>query len=161
MKITSTRRLFLGGTAVVGSAAALAACGGQKSTEEQQKQAQEENDKKAEEQSELPSTAWERADYDAVADGDAVLDPAVTRIVVQAMRSRPVAAGPDLADLTDRERQVLGGVGAGLSNAQIARRLVIGEATVKTHVSRILSKLGVQSRVQAAVVAVRADIPGP
>ncbi|MGB3698486.1 MAG: response regulator transcription factor [Gordonia sp. (in: high G+C Gram-positive bacteria)] len=96
-----------------------------------------------------------------VADGDAVLDPAVTRIVVQAMRSRPVAAGPDLADLTDRERQVLGGVGAGLSNAQIARRLVIGEATVKTHVSRILSKLGVQSRVQAAVVAVRADIPGP
>lgn len=72
MKITSTRRLFLGGTAVVGSAAALAACGGQKSTEEQQKQAEEENAKKAEEQSELPSTAWERADYDAVADGGTI-----------------------------------------------------------------------------------------
>ncbi len=69
MKITSTRRLFLGGTAVIGSAAALAACGGQKTTEEQQKQAEEDNAKKAEEQSELPSTAWERADYDDVADG--------------------------------------------------------------------------------------------
>lgn len=69
MKITSTRRLFLGGTAVVGSAAALAACGGQKTAEEQQEEAKKENEKKAAEQSELPSTAWERAEYDDVPEG--------------------------------------------------------------------------------------------
>lgn len=69
MKITSTRRLFLGGTAVIGSAAALAACGGQQSADEQKKQAEEDNAKKAEEQSELPSTAWERAEYDDVPEG--------------------------------------------------------------------------------------------
>ncbi|ALG85424.1 response regulator [Gordonia phthalatica] len=96
-----------------------------------------------------------------VAEGDAVLDPAVTRTVVAAMRSRPADAQPDLPELTDRETEVLGGLGAGLSNAQIARRLDIGEATVKTHVSRVLMKLDVQSRVQAAVLAVRAGIPGP
>ena len=72
MKITSTRRLFMAGTAVVGSAAALAACGGQKSADEQKKDAKKENEKKAEEQGELPSTAWERADYDAVPDGGTV-----------------------------------------------------------------------------------------
>lgn len=69
MKITSTRRLFLAGTGVVGSAAALAACGGQATEEEQQSQAAEEQNEAAEEQSELPSTAWERMDYDQVPDG--------------------------------------------------------------------------------------------
>lgn len=69
MKITSTRRLFLAGTGVVGSAAALAACGGQQSAEEQQSQAAEENDQAAEEQGELPNTAWERMEYDQVPDG--------------------------------------------------------------------------------------------
>lgn len=69
MKITSTRRLFLAGTGVVGSAAALAACGGQATEEEQQSQAAEENEKAAEEQAELPGTAWERMDYDQVPDG--------------------------------------------------------------------------------------------
>lgn len=69
MKITSTRRLFLAGTGVVGSAAALAACGGQATEEEQQSQAAEENEEAAEEQSELPSTAWERMEYDQVPDG--------------------------------------------------------------------------------------------
>lgn len=69
MKITSTRRLFLAGTGVVGSAAALAACGGQQTAEEQQSQAAEENSQAAEEQSELPGTAWERMDYDEVPDG--------------------------------------------------------------------------------------------
>ncbi|GAC60441.1 response regulator [Gordonia sp. LUNF6] len=93
-----------------------------------------------------------------VAQGDAVLDPAVTRVVVDAMRSRPAEPAPDLSDLTEREIEVLGGLGAGLSNAQIARRLMIGEATVKTHVSRVLMKLGVQSRVQAAVLAARSGI---
>src|SRR5699024_8934120 len=69
MKITSTRRLFLAGTGVVGSAAALAACGGQATQEEQQSKAAEENKKAAEEQGELPSTAWERMEYDQVPDG--------------------------------------------------------------------------------------------
>ena len=96
-----------------------------------------------------------------VAEGDAVLDPAVTRVVVTAMRNRSAAAMPDLDALTERETEVLGGLGAGLSNGQIARRLDIGEATVKTHVSRILMKLDVQSRVQAAVLAVRAGVPEP
>ncbi|HEX7350781.1 ABC transporter family substrate-binding protein [Brachybacterium sp.] len=69
MKITSTRRLFLAGTGVVGSAAALAACGGQATEEEQQSQAAEENEQAAEEQGELPGTAWERMEYDEVPDG--------------------------------------------------------------------------------------------
>lgn len=94
----------------------------------------------------------------SVAAGDAVLDPAVTRIVVAALRTHPVDPGPDLSVLTDRELDVLAGLGAGLSNQQIARRLTIGEATVKTHVSRVLTKLGAESRVQAAVLAARAGL---
>ncbi|MEC4614068.1 response regulator transcription factor [Tsukamurella tyrosinosolvens] len=95
----------------------------------------------------------------AVAAGDAVLDPKVTRAVIAAIPrpgAEPVAV--DLSGLTDRERDVLGGLGEGLSNQQIARRLDIGEATVKTHVSRVLMKLGVQSRVQAAVVAAQSGL---
>ncbi len=97
----------------------------------------------------------------AVAAGDAVLDPKVTRAVIAAI-PRPAAepAAVDLGVLTDRERDVLAGLGEGLSNQQIARRLDIGEATVKTHVSRVLMKLGVRSRVQAAVVAVQAGLTG-
>lgn len=97
----------------------------------------------------------------AVAAGDAVLDPKVTRAVIAALPrpgAEPVAV--DLSALTDRERDVLAGLGDGLSNHQIARRLDIGEATVKTHVSRVLIKLGVQSRVQAAVVAAQAGLTG-
>lgn len=69
MKITSTRRLFLAGTGAVGTAAALAACGGQQTAEEQESQAAEENSKAAEEQAALPSTAWERMEYDQVPEG--------------------------------------------------------------------------------------------
>ncbi|NMD56078.1 MULTISPECIES: response regulator [Tsukamurella] len=95
----------------------------------------------------------------AVAEGDAVLDPKVTRAVIGALPR--TTAEPDVADLsalTERERDVLAGLGDGLSNQQIARRLDIGEATVKTHVSRVLMKLGVQSRVQAAVIAAQSGL---
>ncbi|WP_280308095.1 response regulator transcription factor [Nocardia neocaledoniensis] len=97
----------------------------------------------------------------AVAEGDAVLDPKVTRAVIAALPRPTAMEAPDLSALTERERQVLAGVGAGLSNHQIGTRLLIGEATVKTHVSRVLTKLGVQSRVQAAVLATQAGLTLP
>ncbi|MBC7301350.1 MAG: response regulator transcription factor [Nocardia sp.] len=98
----------------------------------------------------------------AVADGDAVLDPKVTRTVIAALpRAADLAPPTGLSALTDRERQVLAGLGAGLSNLRIGTRLGIGEATVKTHVSRVLSKLGVQSRVQAAVIASQSGLDLP
>ncbi|WP_330229652.1 response regulator transcription factor [Nocardia sp. NBC_00508] len=93
----------------------------------------------------------------AVAAGDGVLAPEVTKAVISAFAAsnrtavRQVPAGLD--ELTEREREVLDCLGDGLSNAQIAGRLFIGETTVKTHVSRVLMKLGVRSRVQAAILA--------
>ncbi|WP_433656340.1 response regulator [Nocardia sp. CA-128927] len=92
-----------------------------------------------------------------VAAGDGVLAPEVTRAVITAFAATNTdAAEPEptgFAELTEREREVLDCLGDGLSNAQIAGRLFIGETTVKTHVSRVLTKLGVRSRVQAAIVA--------
>ncbi len=93
----------------------------------------------------------------AVAAGDGVLAPEVTKAVITAFASSatetPAPAPVGLADLTEREREVLDCLGDGLTNAQIATRLFIGETTVKTHVSRVLTKLGVRSRVQAAILA--------
>ncbi|WP_280362941.1 response regulator transcription factor [Nocardia wallacei] len=92
----------------------------------------------------------------SVAAGDGVLAPEVTRAVITAFATTGPPAEPEpdlLTGLTEREREVLSCLGEGLSNAQIAARLYIGETTVKTHVSRVLTKLGVQSRVQAAILA--------
>ncbi|MFC9769899.1 MULTISPECIES: response regulator [unclassified Pseudarthrobacter] len=91
-----------------------------------------------------------------VHEGGTVIAPEVAgRLVEAAVRSNtapPPAADP-VEDLTSREREVLRLLGEGLSNARIARRLGISEATVKTHVSNILGKLGVESRLQAALAA--------
>ena len=99
----------------------------------------------------------------AVARGDAVVAPALTRRLLDAyahhLPADPADAPgrgrdhPTLAALTDRERDVLGELAGGLSNAEIAARLVLSEATVKTHVSRVLHKLGLRDRVQAVIVA--------
>ncbi|MET8523702.1 response regulator transcription factor [Nocardioides sp. NBC_00163] len=100
-----------------------------------------------------------------VAAGDGVVAPEVTRRVLAELAGAPdrsvpasTAAVPLPEDLTPRERDVLAALGQGLSNAEIAQRLVISEATTKTHVSRVLAKLGVASRVQAAIVAREAGI---
>jgi DNA-binding NarL/FixJ family response regulator len=92
----------------------------------------------------------------SVARGDALIDPAITRrLIVQFTRAiRPPEDPPaPLAELTPRERDVLRQVARGQSNAEIAERLIIEESTVKTHVARILMKLGLRDRVQAVVFA--------
>ncbi len=96
----------------------------------------------------------------AVHSGDSVVAPSTTRRLID--RFVPLLSdhggaarlpSADLADLTEREREVLVQVAAGLSNAEIAVRLFVSEATVKTHVGRILAKLGLRDRVQAVVLA--------
>ncbi len=86
-----------------------------------------------------------------LARGDALLSPDVTRSVIQQF-SRPVVPAAPVG-LTEREAEVLALVSRGLSNAEIAAELFLGEATIKTHVSKILIKLGVRDRVQAVVFA--------
>jgi DNA-binding NarL/FixJ family response regulator len=91
-----------------------------------------------------------------VARGDALLAPTVTRRLVERfVRLPPPGSEPPwrLAVLSDRELEVFGLLARGLSNAEIAARLVVGEATVKTHVARVLGKLGLRDRVQAVVLA--------
>jgi DNA-binding NarL/FixJ family response regulator len=91
-----------------------------------------------------------------VAAGEGLLAPSVTRRLIQEFARRPdppAAPAAPLGTLTQREREVLTLVGAGLSNAEVAARLFISEATVKTHVKRILMKLGLRDRIQAVVLA--------
>ena len=100
-----------------------------------------------------------------VADGDSLLSPSVTRRVIDRMATQPVAglSGARLDDLTRREREVLELVGRGLSNREIAESFFIEESTVKTHVKRILTKLGLRDRVQAVILAYETGLirPGP
>jgi len=90
-----------------------------------------------------------------VAAGDALLSPSITRRLIEEFARRPVPATPpaQLESLTGREIEVLKLVSRGLSNAEIARELYVGEGTVKTHVSHLLTKLQLRDRVQAVVVA--------
>jgi DNA-binding NarL/FixJ family response regulator len=89
-----------------------------------------------------------------VARGDGIIAPSLTRRLIAAFADRPDPNdAPDLSGLSERELDVLDCLGAGLSNAEVAERLAVAESTVKTHVSRILAKLGLKSRVQAAIVA--------
>jgi DNA-binding NarL/FixJ family response regulator len=99
-----------------------------------------------------------------IAAGDALLAPGVTRrLVAEFARLRGRSARPSgsLEALTPREREVLVLVAEGLSNPEIAARLVVGEETVKTHVSRILSKLGLRDRTQAVVLAYESGVVVP
>lgn len=98
-----------------------------------------------------------------VAAGEGVLAPEVTRGLLRDFAAghaspTPGTPAPEIAELTEREREVLAALGRGLSNADLATELVISEATVKTHVSRVLAKLGCTSRVQAAILAREAGL---
>jgi RNA polymerase sigma factor (sigma-70 family) len=107
-----------------------------------------------------------------VARGDAVVSPRVTRRLLEEYAdklpdlSADAAAGstaehPAIAQLTEREREVLLAVADGLSNAEIAERLYVSEATVKSHVGRLLAKLGLRDRVQAVVFAFQSGLVHP
>jgi DNA-binding NarL/FixJ family response regulator len=98
-----------------------------------------------------------------VAAGEALLAPTITRRLIEdfARRPRPVARPAALADLTPRELEVLGLIARGSSNADIARRLVVSDATVKTHVARIFGKLDLHDRAQAVVLAYECGLVAP
>jgi DNA-binding NarL/FixJ family response regulator len=99
-----------------------------------------------------------------VAAGDALLAPGVTRRLVAEfarLRTRPVVPSTTLEALTRREREVLLLLADGLANTEIAARLVVGEETVKTHVSRVLTKLGLRDRTQAVVFAYESGLVTP
>jgi RNA polymerase sigma factor (sigma-70 family) len=97
-----------------------------------------------------------------VAEGDALLSPSVTRRVIDRAATQPRLARTDaLERLTPREREVLELIARGLSNAEIAETLVVEETTVKTHVKRLLAKLGLRDRVQAVIFAYEHGIAEP
>jgi DNA-binding NarL/FixJ family response regulator len=99
----------------------------------------------------------------AVASGDALLSPGVTRRLVAefAARAKQPPAALDLGALTEREREVMALVGAGLSNDEIAEKLVVSPATAKTHVSRAMVKLGARDRAQLVVFAYESGLVKP
>jgi DNA-binding NarL/FixJ family response regulator len=98
-----------------------------------------------------------------VAAGDALLHPTLTRRLVERFVQGPPPGGRPaaLAGLTERETEVLALVGRGLSNAEIATQLFLGEATVKTHLGRVFTKLGLRDRVQAVVTAYESGLVRP
>jgi DNA-binding NarL/FixJ family response regulator len=98
-----------------------------------------------------------------IAGGEALLAPAITRrLIAEFARLRPRQVRPDaLEALTPRETEILGLVAEGLSNAEIASRLVLSDETVKTHVSHVLRKLGLRDRAQAVVVAYESGLVVP
>lgn len=98
-----------------------------------------------------------------VAAGESLLAPGVTRRLVEAFvqSSRPAAGHPGLDTLTEREREVLVAVAAGRSNVELARELYVSPATVKTHVSRLLAKLGARDRAQLVVIAYESGVVVP
>jgi DNA-binding NarL/FixJ family response regulator len=100
----------------------------------------------------------------ALAAGDSLLSPSVTRKVIERMAERPItdaSAVKRLDDLTTREREVLELIARGLSNGEIAAEFVIEESTVKTHVRRILMKLHLRDRVQAVIFAYESGLTSP
>jgi DNA-binding NarL/FixJ family response regulator len=99
-----------------------------------------------------------------IAEGESLLAPTVTRRLIETFlreRSRAPEPVPALAELTDRELEVLRLIARGLSNSEIADQLVVSGTTVKTHVARALSKLGLRDRVQAVVLAYETGIARP
>ena len=97
-----------------------------------------------------------------VAEGGSLLDPAVTRrLIEQFVMHRPAGPTAGLDELTTRETEVLTQLARGLSNTEIAAELVVSDATIKTHVARILSKLGLRDRTQAVVFAYESGLVRP
>jgi DNA-binding NarL/FixJ family response regulator len=99
-----------------------------------------------------------------VAAGDALLAPSITKRLIEDYATRPAPATATAAPvdaLTPREREVLTLIGRGANNTEIGASLVVSEATVKTHVGRVLMKLGLRDRVQAVIYAYEAGIVGP
>ncbi|MFD4560110.1 response regulator [Streptomyces sp. NPDC058469] len=97
-----------------------------------------------------------------VASGQSMLDPATTARLMRSLRAEPTPTpgiAPELASLSPREREILALIGDGLTNREIGKRLYLSEKTVKNHISRLLAKLGVQRRVQAAVLASHLEQP--
>jgi DNA-binding NarL/FixJ family response regulator len=91
-----------------------------------------------------------------VASGQSMLDPGATTRLMARLRGDTGPRTPEFPELTDREREILALVGEGLTNREIGERLYLAEKTVKNHISRLLAKLGVERRVQAAVIATQA-----
>jgi DNA-binding NarL/FixJ family response regulator len=103
-----------------------------------------------------------RAAVEAVARGEAALDPAVQHHVIAALTGPPEPSSPELPDgLTPREAEVLALIAEGLTNAEIADRLVVSAATVKTHVNHIFAKTGARDRAQAVVYAYEHGLAAP